>query len=323
MNKTQQPEHAYRLFETQLSPGERLIHPDDEEWPDKLNELGSETPPTRLYAVGRSLTPATTSIAIVGTRRPTLAGIEVAERIARGIAEVGWTVVSGLAVGIDAAAHRGALEVNGATVAVVGCGLDINYPVRNERLRRQLQMRGTILSEHPPGIPPMTHHFPARNRIIAGLCDGVVVVEGGFKSGALITARMAIDANRTVYAVPGSTRNVMSEGPNFLIKSSQAALITGVQDIFDDLANGLLWKDSKVDPMARMVPDLEDIEVAVLSVLEDSPVSADQVVKTLAVASGEVMLSLSRLEIRGFVVRRRAGYIISESGARVRTAALA
>jgi predicted Rossmann fold nucleotide-binding protein DprA/Smf involved in DNA uptake len=115
----------------------------------------------------------------------------------------------------------------------------------------------------------------------------------------------------------------MSEGPNFLIKSSQAALITGVQDIFDDLANGLLWKDSTLDPMARTVPDLEDIEVAVLSVLEDSPVSADQVVKTLAIASGEVMLSLSRLEIRGFVVRRRAGYIISESGVRVRTAALA
>lgn len=314
--------HSYVRFQRDTPLIERVIDPGSEEWPEQMNELGSEIPPTRLYATGRTIESGTSIIAIVGTRRPTLAGIEVAERLSKGLAEAGWLVVSGLAMGIDAAAHRACLEAGGATIAIVGCGLDVNYPRRNETLRKQIESRGTVMSEHANGIPPLQHHFPARNRIIAGLSMGVVVVEGGFKSGALITARMALDANRSVFAVPGSTRNPMAEGPNDLIKRSQAAVVTNVQDIFDELANGLAWSEPH-DPMVKRVQELTDIELSVLTILDDVPVAPDRASMSLRLPAGEVLLALSRLEIRGLVLRRHGSYLISDSGARIRSAALA
>jgi DNA processing protein len=168
----------------------RVVAPGDDEWPSQLSELETCKRLRRLYAVGKSLDCGPKTIAIVGTRRPTAAGIEAAEMLASGLAQAGFTVVSGLALGIDAAAHRAALAAEGSTVAVLGCGMDVDYPKRNVSLKRQIAARGTLLTEYPAGTNPTPFTFPERNRIIAGLSMGVVVVEGGVKSGALITARL-------------------------------------------------------------------------------------------------------------------------------------
>ncbi|MGH2756642.1 MAG: DNA-processing protein DprA, partial [Actinomycetota bacterium] len=156
----------------------RLIRPGDTEWPERLNELGSQRVPRRLHVTGRRIDSAARSVAVVGTRRPTAAGIEAAATLARGLAEANFVVVSGLALGIDAVAHKAALEAGGHTIAVIGCGTDLNYPRKNLRIRRRLEDEGTVVSEYESGEPPMRHHFPERNRIIVGLTEAVVVVEG-------------------------------------------------------------------------------------------------------------------------------------------------
>ena len=191
----------------------RVVHPADPEWPPGLNELAVHQPPKELFVAGRALDAGPTTVAVVGTRRPTATGVDVARRISTGLAEAGYVVVSGLAVGIDAVAHRAALDAGGYTIAVLGCGLDVCYPARNARLREQVRERGTLVSEYPPGTMPWRRHFPERNRIIAGLVAGVVVVEGGEKSGALITARIALDANRSVFAILGSAETPWRPGP--------------------------------------------------------------------------------------------------------------
>ena len=175
-----------------------MIHPGDPEWPARLSELGPHRRPAALHAEGEGLRSELPFVAVVGTRRPTGAGVEAAERIARGLAEAGWVVVSGLAVGIDAVAHRAALDAGGTTVAVLGCGLDVAYPARNVALRRRIAEQGTVLTEYPAGTRPARRNFPERNRIIAGLCLGAVVVEGSLRSGAMVTARLALDMNRSV-----------------------------------------------------------------------------------------------------------------------------
>lgn len=296
---------------------QRTVTPRDEEWPSQLDELGPEGIPRRLYFCGRPLPATEKVVAIVGTRRPTVAGVEIAESLAKGLAEAGFTVVSGLALGIDAAAHRAALEAGGSTVAVVGCGLDVNYPKHNEALRRKLDELGTVVSEHPPGTRPLPRHFPLRNRIIAGLSKGVVVVEGGPKSGAIITARIALDVDRHVFAVPGSARNALAAGPNELIRTSQAALVTSVEHVFQELAPGEVW-DGPPDPMHGRAPALEQEETCVLFALDDMPVSIGRVAEVADVPAGAATLALARLEVRGYARRRGAGYEISGAGARVR-----
>jgi DNA processing protein len=245
--------------------------------------------------------------------------MEVARSLATGLAEAGCIVVSGLAVGIDAAAHDAALCAGGRTVAVVGCGLDINYPRRNRVLRRRLEAHGTVLSEHPAGVRPAPHNYPARNRIIVGLSSAVVVVEGGMHSGALITARIALDANRLVFAVPGSVRNPMAAGPNELIRRSEAALTTGVKDIFEEIAPAMVWRES--DCATSPAPPLEEEEREVLRVLDDTPVALDEICRHVPLSAGRVAMVLSRLEIRSLVLRRGGGYEITAGGARARSGA--
>jgi DNA processing protein len=180
------------------------------EWPGCLSELGPHDPPTRLFVDGIPLDPHAKALAVVGTRRPSGAGLDAVRRLATGLAEAGFVVVSGLAVGIDAAAHEATLAAGGHTVAVLGCGLDVDYPSPNRRLKALIATKGTLVSEYPDGVPPSRHTFPRRNRIIAGLSLGVVIVEGAMTSGALVTARLALDCDRNVYAVPGSPRNPMA-----------------------------------------------------------------------------------------------------------------
>ncbi len=295
----------------------RCIDRADEEWPAGLLELGPHKIPKRLFVDGKRLPDIRKSIAIVGTRRPTAAGLEITSTMSLAFAEAGLTVVSGLAVGIDSAAHRETLRAGGVTVAVMGCGLDVDYPQRNRRLKAEIRRRGSLVTEYESGTRPLAHHFPDRNRIVAGLVSGVVVVEGGERSGALITARRALDANRAVWAVPGSVRNPMAVGPNALIRNGEASLVTSPQDVFDELAPGLVW-DQVVDRLAPAKVSLGEDECAVIRLLDDAPLASERVCVDLQWPAGRVAMALSRLEVRGLAVRRRTGYELSQGGARLR-----
>ncbi|MGH2752102.1 MAG: DNA-processing protein DprA [Actinomycetota bacterium] len=295
----------------------RLIAPGSGEWPERLSELGPHKPPSKLYVSGREIDPDAKTVAVVGTRRPTAAGIEAAEMLARGLAEANFVVVSGLALGIDAAAHRAALEAGGHTIAVIGCGSDLNYPSRNEGLRRRIDGVGTVVSEHENGVPPLAHHFPLRNRIIVGLSQGVIVVEGSVKSGALITGRLALDANRSVFAVPGSIRNAVAAGPNELIRCMEATAITQVQHVFDDLAPGMVWVDQE---SFGGPASIDDAEAAVLNLLDDTAVTPDFILAETDLEHGQVLLTLSKLEIRGLAKRWNGAYELTGTGARLRAA---
>ena len=295
----------------------RIIAPGSNEWRQGLDELGPHTPPRKLFLAGRNIDPEARTVAVVGTRGPTAAGIEAAQMIAGGLAQAGFVVVSGLAIGVDAAAHRAALEANGHTIAVIGSGMDLNYPKSNLALRRRIDAEGTIVTEYPEGVPPLQHHFPLRNRIIVGLSEAVVVVEGSIKSGALISGRIALDANRYVFAVPGSIRNPYAAGPNELIRRQEATPITEVQHIFDELAPELVWGDDAL-PLGPVA--LDDNQARVLGVLDDSSVTADFIVSQTQMAQGLVLLALSKLEIRGLARRWNGAYELTTAGARIRAA---
>ena len=295
----------------------RRVHRASEEWPSALmrENCGSVEPPHQLFLAGKDIPPESQCLGIVGTRRPTGAGREIAAELARRFVEAGFAIVSGLAIGIDAVAHAAALSSVGHTIAVLGCGVDRIYPKENAGLRNKIETAGTLVSEYPPGTDSRPFHFPARNRIIAALCSGVVVVEGGERSGALITARYALDANRSVWAVPGSTRNPMASGPNQLIRESQAALVTSADHVFEEIAPSLVWSE----PPVEGAPPVTSGEKAILFEIDDAPTPLGRVVSSLGQSTGELALSLARLEARGLVIKRRGGYELTSAGVRVRS----
>jgi DNA processing protein len=295
----------------------RVVRKSDEEWPTGLSELGSLAPAERLFVAGAPLPENTPTIAVVGTRRPTGAGLEAATMLSARLAEAGFAVVSGLAVGVDAAAHEAALEAGGHTIAVLGCGLDVDYPTANARLKRAIHRSGTLVSEYPLGTAPARRRFPDRNRIIAGLSLGVVVVEGGLTSGALVTARLALDANRTVYAFPGSVRNPMARGPNELIRTARAALVLGVEHIFEDLAPHLVW-DRPPGPSRAPADRLDPDDEAVLDALDDVPLAPDRLGSAAGLAPGRLAVALARLEVRGLAARSGGGWLVTAAGGRAR-----
>jgi DNA processing protein len=288
-----------------------------DEWPAALkpDDCGSVEPPNELYLVGKDIPPKEKCLGIVGTRRPTGAGREIAAEFARRFVEAGFAVVSGLAIGIDAIAHAAALSGGGHTIAVLGCGVDRVYPKENAVLRGKVETHGTLVSEYPPGTDSRPFHFPARNRIIASLCTGVVVVEGGERSGALITARYALDANRSVWAIPGSIRNPMASGPNQLIRESHAALVTSADHVFKEIAPSLVWSDPRVEG----APPVTGGEQAILFEMDDAPTPLGRMVSNLGQSTGELALTLARLEARGLIIKRRGGYEMTSAGVRVRS----
>ena len=293
----------------------RTIKPTDDEWPKGLSEIDPLDKPERLRAEGLPLPNHAASIAVVGTRTPTGTGMETAATLARAFAEAGFTVVSGLAVGIDAVAHRATLDAGGLTVAVLGGGLDIDYPKANRDLRNRIEKRGTVVSEYDDEARPTKFTFPQRNRIIVGLSQAVVVVEGAITSGALVTARLALDANRLVFAVPGSVRNPMASGPNELIRTSRAAVATSPSHVFEELAPSLVWDD---EPDHPTVTDLDETELTVLRALDDTPSSIDRLALLTGMKPGELAVTLSRLEVRSFAHRNYGGYEITTAGGRAR-----
>jgi len=273
------------------------------EYPARLKTI-ADAPPV-LYVTGGLDASDSMAIAIVGSRKATLAGRLFTERLSRGLAECGFTIVSGLAAGIDAAAHRGALAAGGRTIAVLGCGLDQTYPPEHQALRADIERHGAVISEFSPGAPPLRAHFPQRNRLISGLSLGVVVTEAAARSGSLITARLAAEQGREVFAVPGVAGGTNSQA-NSLIKQG-AKLTERVEDIVEELLPQLsddvrrrLQEWTPAGEAASRIPPASD-ETHVLSLLSSDPVHIDDVIGRAERTSAEVSGLLVALEIKGFV----------------------
>ena len=222
-----------RELETLKSSSFSVITILDSGYPQRLRTIPD--PPPLLYVSGAFDKRDDLAIAIVGSRKATPAGSLLTQELSRSLASIGFTIVSGLARGVDKSAHQGALECSsGRTVAVLGCGIDQTYPVEHKRLRTQIETQGAVISEFPFGAAPHGYHFPQRNRIISGLSVGVVVTEATEKSGSLITARLALEQDREVFAVPGAVTSKMSRGPHRLIKQG-AKLTENIEDIVEEL----------------------------------------------------------------------------------------
>jgi len=224
-------------------PDNHVLTLADPAYPPRLFDLAD--PPSVLYVRGNPNLLSAPSIAIVGSRNATPAGNDNAERFARALSTSGLTIVSGLALGIDAAAHRGGLAGRGSTIAVMGTGIDCIYPKRNEKIGEEIAAAGAIVSEFPIGTAPLPGNFPRRNRLIAGLCRGVLVVEAALASGSLITARLAAEIGRDVFAIPGSIHSPVSRGCHALIKQG-AKLVESVEDVLEEAAADVLSSSSAV-----------------------------------------------------------------------------
>ena len=260
--------------------------------------------PAELYVVGASLEPAP-YVAVVGTRRASRYGLEVARWMGRELARAGAVVVSGMAAGIDAAAHRGALAA-ASTVAVLGSGVDVCYPRSNAALYGDIRDRGSLVSEYPPGTTPAPWRFPARNRIIAGMALGCVIVEARANGGAMITARYAMEYGREVFAVAGPVHAPGSEGPHALVRDG-ARLVTSARDVLEDLGLGPGLHAPVPADEAAPVPSLSPDERRVLDVLQAEPTVLDRVARLAGMPTSAATAVLSRLELAGLAARHPGG----------------
>ena len=291
--------------------GCRLLTWDEPAYPARLREIYD--PPPLLYVRGNVELLNRHSISVVGARRPTPYGNQMAERISKDLADRGLVIASGLARGIDASAHRGALaSACGATIGVLGCGIDVVYPKENRKIFEQIEQRGAIISEFPIGTFPAPQNFPIRNRIIAGMSLGVVVVEGAQYSGSLITARLAMEFGREVFAVPGHVTQPSSFGPNQLIKQG-AKLITGWEDVVEELptpvrAELMPVEDIPQEQRSALVEEaLSPTERPLYGLLSvDEARHVDDLVENSGLSSSEVLAALFDMELRG-VVRQLPG----------------
>jgi DNA processing protein len=287
--------------------GLRIWFPADAQYPPLLRQI--HDPPGVLFGRG-DLEPADElAVAIVGTRRPSRYGLQQAEQLAHHLARAGVTVVSGLARGIDAAAHRGALAAGGRTIAVLGCGVLRNYPAEHAELARSVAAQGCVISEVPPTMGPARGLFPQRNRIISGLSLGTVVVEAGDRSGALITARLAMEQNREVFAVPGQIDQPQSAGPHQLLRDG-AKLVTSADDVLEELGP-LAWGAAPTRHGAGgetrwdHLP-LDDSQRRVLAAIEPAGVFVDELVVECQLPVQVILAAVGVLESR-FLIRKLGG----------------
>jgi len=272
----------------------------DHAYPARLKAIPD--PPPLLYVSGNLSSHDDIAVAVVGGRRATPSGRIVTEEIAKELAACGVTVVSGLARGIDAAAHRGALAGKGRTIAVLGCGIDRTYPTEHQNLRRSIESHGAVISELPIGAAPQSHHFPRRNRIISGLSFGVLVSEAATDSGSLITAKLALEQGRDVFAVPGSIKEAACRGSNRLIKEG-AKLIEGAQDVLDEILPQLDARQRarlRLDgmPEAASTP-LRNEDLLVYESLSYEARSVDAVIESTGLSAAQVSATLLSLELNG------------------------
>jgi DNA processing protein len=275
----------------------------DDDYPARLRTIAD--PPPVIYISGRMERHDNHAVAIVGARRASHTGRLFTEELSRELASVGFTIVSGLALGVDAAAHRGALAGGGRTIAVLGCGVDRTYPSVHVGLRRQIEQCGAVVSELPIGAAPHSYHFPRRNRIISGLSLGVIVTEAALNSGSLITAGLAADQGREVFAVPGMVKAEMSRGPNGLIKMG-AKLVETASDVIDELLTQVddafrerLQTGRAIAPDSRR--DFGNEEALVYDALSYEPQSMDQVICKTGLSASQVATALLALELKNRV----------------------
>lgn len=275
--------------------GVHLLTWDSPDYPTYLKETAS--PPPLLYIRGQVLKDDEWAVAVVGTRRLTAYGRQVTRELVRGLVRSRVTVVSGLARGIDSVAHKQALDSGGRTLAVLGCGADVIYPAENRGLaERIIAGQGALLSDYPLGTQPEAKNFPARNRIISGLALGVIVVEAGERSGALITAKFALEQDREVFAIPGNINSPASKGPNKLIQQG-AKLVRHVDDVLEELNLTMVPEHSAVQ---MIMPETAE-EAALLGHLSHQPVHIDELTRLSELPSGMVSSTLSMMELKGMV----------------------
>lgn len=293
-------DYINRACAWQREAGNRLLTLHDPAYPPLLREIPD--PPLLLYCKGQVDSLSTNAIAIVGSRNATAQGVANARAFAGALSAAGITVVSGLALGIDAAAHEGALGAAGSTVAVVGTGADRIYPRRNDALARRIATEGCLISEYPLGMGPLSANFPRRNRIISGLCSAVLVVEAAAASGSLITAHVATEQGRDVFALPGSIHAPLSKGCHKLIKEG-AALVECVEDVLLALHSAPLCGASLQKSTLDMPPESGNL----LALLSNGPVHADVLADLAQLDPGILASQLLALELEGRVERLPGG----------------
>ncbi|MCF6203765.1 MAG: DNA-processing protein DprA [Methylococcaceae bacterium] len=284
--------------------GNSVVTIADQVYPPQLKEIDS--PPALLFVRGNIDLLSQPQLSIVGSRNPSPLGKQTAIDFAYSLANHGFTITSGLALGIDAASHLGALNAKGSTIAVTGTGLDRVYPARNKDLATKIANTGLLISEFPPGTAAKANHFPRRNRIISGLCIGLLVVEAAKQSGSLITARMALEQNREVFAIPGSIHNPLSRGCNALIKVG-AKLVENTQDIFDELNQYNQQVIIFSQETKKSTLDLEQQNL--LNLIMFSPTSVDWLVQESGLSVEVISSMLLMLELQGSIATAPGGYI--------------
>lgn len=296
--RTADPDVGARMLEKLAAMHTRYVHYWHEEYPQQLKALYDA--PVGLYLRGKE-TLAGDYLAVVGTRQPTSYGRDQTRRLSQELVAAGLGIVSGFARGIDTAAHKATLEAGGRTIAVLGCGVDVIYPMENRKLYQELLEKGLAVSEYSPGASPDAHHFPQRNRIISGLSLGTLVVEAGIGSGALITAYSALDQDREVFAVPGRVDSAKSAGCHEIIQKG-AKLVRQVEDILSELTPPYAAQPGEQIDLLRRA-DLTDIERTILDFLGSEPILVDQIAEELHRDISELLGVLLQLEMKGLVIQ--------------------
>ena len=302
------PIRQTRFLASTAALGVSVVGITDADYPPLLRQIPD--PPLVLFYKGSLGSLDRACVAVVGARRCSSNGRVVAERMGRDLAAQGVCLVSGMALGIDTAAHMGVLDNGGPTVAVLGCGLDQVYPRSNAGLAQQVIDRGgALISEYPIKTPPLAHHFPERNRIISGAAAAVVLIEAGEKSGSLITARMALEQGREVFAVPGPAMSEVSRGCHRLIQQG-AGLVVSAQDVFDEMPE-LKIPGQGGDAAAAEAPPLSPLALSVLERLDGYGQCLDEISSAVQRQTHEVSLAMVELELAGFVRLGGEGYILA------------
>jgi DNA processing protein len=291
-------------FEKAMVAGVMFVAYTESRYPSKLKNIPD--PPPYLYYKGDLGIFEQPSLAIVGSRRPSDYGLRMAARIAGELASAGVVIISGLAYGVDGAAHQATLDAGGKTAAVFGCGMDIVYPSGHRAMAARIAESGCLLSEFAKGVRPERFNFPVRNRIVAGLADGVLVVEAGEKSGALVTAGIALEQGKDVLALPGSVDSVLSYGPNSLIKQGAVA-VTSAEDIFDNFG---WYKSRAIKEPARDLSRLSKDELAIFHLLSVQPVHLDEIGRKAQLGPGKTAEVLLNLELKGLIIRKPGNFVV-------------
>jgi DNA processing protein len=297
LSETRKKFHPEQYFEELQKSGIKWVTIFDENYPQSLKAIYD--PPVVLYYKGELLPEDERAVAIVGTRKMTGYGRVVTEQFTKALANGGFTIVSGLARGVDSAAHWATVNENGRTIAVLGGGLNNIYPPENIKLAEQIILgKGAVVSEFPPSYPSLPGNFPARNRIISGLSKAVLVTEAASDSGSLITARVALEQGRDVYAIPGPITSFLSKGPIDLIRDGARA-VSSPEEIFEELGGVMGMQNSEL--RVKNLAELNESESKIIHLLENDSMHVDEISRQLGIAAGIVAGSLIKMEISGLI----------------------